>query len=258
MESFGTYLKNVREARKISLGEISRATKIRRAVLEAIERDQRGGLPEVVVKGFIETYARYIGLDPEETLSKYSQWQRGNKAGKRREFPLEEKREIPKEYIFAGAIGLVIILIGSFLFFPGRVSRGGAEGTALKKDRSGQKRMVSSKGLQSIPSVAEQTPLPSSSVDAQAAKTESSAMYEHTLVITASERTWIQIQEGSSLPLDVILYSGDSYTRKSSRQFVVLIGNASGVQVTFDGKSLGSLGGVGEVVKFKLPSLEEG
>jgi hypothetical protein len=37
-----------------------------------------------------------------------------------------------------------------------------------------------------------------------------------------------------------------------------LIGNAGTVTVTFDGKELGILGGAGEVVKLKLPSLEEG
>ena len=74
MKSFGAYLKDERESRKISLEEISRATKIRRAILEAIEKDQAEVLlPEVVVKGFIDTYARYVGLDPKEVLSQYSE-----------------------------------------------------------------------------------------------------------------------------------------------------------------------------------------
>ena len=72
MESFGTYLKSEREARKISLEEISRATKIRRAILEAIEKDQGEVLlPEAVVKGFIKTYARHIGLEPKEVMTTY-------------------------------------------------------------------------------------------------------------------------------------------------------------------------------------------
>ena len=67
MKSFGAYLKDERESRKISLEEISRGTKIRRAILEAIEMDEGEVLlPEAVVKGFIETYARHIGLDTTE------------------------------------------------------------------------------------------------------------------------------------------------------------------------------------------------
>ena len=79
MDSIGTYLKSVREARKISLEEISRASKIRRAILEAIEKDQGEVLlPEVVVKGYIEAYARHVGLDPKEVLSKYAERQKGS------------------------------------------------------------------------------------------------------------------------------------------------------------------------------------
>jgi cytoskeleton protein RodZ len=95
--------------------------------------------------------------------------------------------------------------------------------------------------------------------EAQAVQEEEpSPVHEHTLVITASERTWIQVQEGSSLPLDVILYPGDSFTRKSSQQLALVIGNAGGVTVTFDGEVLASLGEVGQVVRLTLPSPEGG
>jgi cytoskeleton protein RodZ len=77
---------------------------------------------------------------------------------------------------------------------------------------------------------------------------------EHLLVIKASERTWIQIKDGSSLPFDVILSRGESYTRKSLHPLTIVIGNAGTVTATFDGKGLGTLGGGGEVVKLTLPS----
>ena len=55
MESFGAYLKQIRETKKVSLDEICRATKIRRSILEAIEGHRLEILPsEVFVKGFIE------------------------------------------------------------------------------------------------------------------------------------------------------------------------------------------------------------
>ena len=72
MERFGVYLRKEREARKISLQDISQATKVRRGILEAIESDRPEVLPpEVFVKAFIKTYAKYVGLDPEEVLSRY-------------------------------------------------------------------------------------------------------------------------------------------------------------------------------------------
>jgi cytoskeleton protein RodZ len=262
MESFGQYLKAAREARKISLREISRVTRISRTILEALERDRRELLlPEVVVKGFIEAYARYCGLDPKEVLSHYTKWQTENAAAKKRKSPRDGKQGLPLRYLFAGATGLIIIIIASLFALPGRSPREGGQEVALAKGAPGHKKMVSSKGLPSSPFpllVTQKAPLSSPPVDAQDEQEKSSLVREHTLVIKASERTWVQIQDGSSLPFDVILYRGDSYTRKSAHQLAIVIGNAGTVTVTFDGKELGTLGGAGEVVKLKLPSLKEG
>ena len=262
MESFGSYLKSAREAKKISLPAISRATKIRRAILEDIERDHGAFLlPEVVIKNFIEAYARAIGLDPKETLTRYAQWRKGGFVAEQGELPSDRKLKIPPSYIVAGAIGLVVIIICALLVFSGRSPRGGVQQAALTKTLSGQKKSVPPGDPRSSvarPPAAEQTSRSTPGGNAQAGNVTSPAAREHTLVIKASERTWIQIQEGSSSPLDIILYAGDSYTRKSALPMVILIGNAGGVQVTFDGKIVGGLGGAGEVVKLKLPVPEDG
>jgi transcriptional regulator with XRE-family HTH domain len=262
MESFGQYLKAAREARKISLREISRVTRISRTILEALERDRRELLlPEVVIKGFIEAYARYCGLDPKEVLSNYSKRQAGNAAAKKRKSVHDGEQGLPLRYLFAGATGLIIIIVASLFALPGRSPREGGQEVALAKGAPGHKKMVSPKGLPSSPSpllVTEKASLSSPPVEAQDEKEKSSLVREHLLVIKASERTWVQIQDGSSLPFDIILYRGESYTRKSSHPLAIVIGNAGTVTVTFDGKELETLGGAGEVVKLKLPSLEEG
>ncbi|MCJ7663773.1 MAG: DUF4115 domain-containing protein [Desulfobacterales bacterium] len=264
MESFGQYLKAAREAKKISLHAISRVTRIRRAILEDIERDQRGFLlPEVVVKNFIEAYATYIGLDPEEALSRYAKWQKRGAAAAPEESPPDGKREIFTRYIFAGAGAtcLIVVVICSFLFFPGHPREGGQE-VALAKGAPRHKKMVSSQGLPSSPApllVTQNASLSSPPVDAPQDEQEKSALVrEHLLVIKASERTWIQIQDGPSLPFDVILSRGESYARKSTHPLAIVIGNAGTVTVTFDGKDLGVLGRGGEVIKLTLPSLKEG
>jgi cytoskeleton protein RodZ len=299
MESFGTYLKGERESRKISLDEISRATKIRRAILEAIERDQGEVLlPEAVVKGFIKTYARHIGLDPKEVMTTYAERKRGDKTPDE-ERPLPEgKRRIPSKYVFAGVICVLIIIMISLIFFYEREPREGAQEAALATPSTEQIDTVPPEVPQSspsLPSIEETMPLQAPPVgveEGEAVQTEKvqnvqeaapevseadagieaeagenivavqeetpTTLHDHTLVITASERTWIQIQEGSSLPFDVILYPGDSFTRTSSQQLAVVIGNAGGVTVSFDGKKLGSPGKDGEVVRLTLPSPKEG
>jgi cytoskeleton protein RodZ len=278
MDSIGTYLKSAREAKKISLEEISRASKIRRAILEAIERDQGEILlPEVIVKGYIETYARHVGLDPKEVLLKYAEMKKGGEGADSGESLPDRKRNVPTKYFFAGALCLIIIIIIiPLLFFSGRGHREAAQESAVAKPSVEDKNMVSSEDLQFSPSLLSmeepmslQTP-PAGVKEIQEVKEveageeviavqkeQPSPVYEHTLAITASERTWIQIQEGSSLPFDVILYPGDSFTRKSSQPLSIVIGNAGGVTVTFDDRILKSLGESGKVVRLTLPSLEE-
>ncbi len=260
MEGFGSYLKGAREARKISLREISRVTRISRSILEALERDHRELLlPEVVVKGFIEAYARYCGLNPKEAFAHYAKWKARN-ATEKKKAVRGDKQGIPLRNIFAGAAGVTIVIIAALISLPGgRPSQQGARDVALAKGAPRHNKMIASKTEQSTPPpvVSTQTvALPSSPGKSQGAwpQERSSAVGEHTLVIKASERTWIQIQDGSSLPFDVILSRGESYTRKSPHPLAILIGNAGTVTATFDGKGLGTLGGNGEVVRITLPS----
>jgi cytoskeleton protein RodZ len=72
MASLGQTLKEDREARNISIEEIASATKIVPRYLEALEADHLDIMPGgFFVKGIIRTYARSIGLDPDEVLARY-------------------------------------------------------------------------------------------------------------------------------------------------------------------------------------------
>lgn len=69
MESIGTYLKQQREMRNIPLNEVARATKINLRFLSALETDDLQNLPgPTFAKGFVRSYARAVGLDPEEAM----------------------------------------------------------------------------------------------------------------------------------------------------------------------------------------------
>ena len=70
-EHFGAFLKRGREARGLSLGEVSRATKIKERSLELVEAAALDALPApVFVRGFVCAYAREVGLDVGEALAR--------------------------------------------------------------------------------------------------------------------------------------------------------------------------------------------
>lgn len=70
---FGSWLRQQRELREITLREISDATKISLRYLEALEDERFDLLPApVFAKGFLRQYARYVGIDPEEVVNFFS------------------------------------------------------------------------------------------------------------------------------------------------------------------------------------------
>jgi cytoskeleton protein RodZ len=71
--SFGEQLRVAREARGITLREISEQTRISTRYLEAIESDDYKRLPGGIFnKSFIKAYAKYIGYDEKEALEAYA------------------------------------------------------------------------------------------------------------------------------------------------------------------------------------------
>ena len=73
MESVGKFLRRHREAQRMSIEEVSRATRVPISSVERIEADQFDELPgEVFVRGFLKSYARSVDLPVDEVLARYT------------------------------------------------------------------------------------------------------------------------------------------------------------------------------------------
>jgi len=72
--SIGKDLRQAREDRGIELGEVERVTKIRVKFLEAMEEGRWTDLPGPPYnRGFLSTYAGFLGLDEEAVLERYKE-----------------------------------------------------------------------------------------------------------------------------------------------------------------------------------------
>ena len=72
METVGVYLKKEREAKNISLREVSRLTKISEFYLDYIEKNEFAKLPQgPYIKGYISSYSKLIGGNIDEALNLY-------------------------------------------------------------------------------------------------------------------------------------------------------------------------------------------
>jgi cytoskeleton protein RodZ len=72
VESFGARLKREREQRKITLDDISLATKIGTRFLAALEEERFDQLPGGIFnKGFVRAYARHLGIDENQAIADF-------------------------------------------------------------------------------------------------------------------------------------------------------------------------------------------
>ncbi len=71
--TLGEKLRQAREDRGISLSEVAEQTRISPLYLESIENDDYRNLPGGIFnKGFIKTFAKYVGVDEQEAMTDYA------------------------------------------------------------------------------------------------------------------------------------------------------------------------------------------
>ena len=71
--TLGEKLRQAREERGISISEVAEQTRISPMYLECIESDNYKPLPGGIFnKGFLKSYAKYVGLDEQEVLQEYA------------------------------------------------------------------------------------------------------------------------------------------------------------------------------------------
>ncbi|NPV71312.1 MAG: DUF4115 domain-containing protein [Firmicutes bacterium] len=94
MKEIGDLLRRQREERGVSLADAQAATKIRRRYLEALEAGEELSYPgEVYYRGFMKTYAAFLGLDGAAVVAKY----RALKDAMERDAATPEEGAIPEQ-----------------------------------------------------------------------------------------------------------------------------------------------------------------
>lgn len=73
------------------------------------------------------------------------------------------------------------------------------------------------------------------------------------LDIVATEQTWVEVSVDGGDKKEVLLRPGDKVSYTANESIGLLIGNAAGVKLTFNGKVRENLGASGEVVRLTLP-----
>lgn len=271
-------LKKIRESKGLTLREISRITRISHTVLGMIEIERFDALPEPLYStAFIRTYADALGVDGEEVLYRYNRYLKEQElSGKHNKVTRESWIRSHRSLVVWSVVAIVIVL-SCVLYFIQRddakkESAVGEKAVAVKEvyvppsaPRDISTREETTVQPEPAPQreasppvvIQEETVVQSSAENAlrEEEPRETPAQEEgpHRLTITAKELTWLKIGQDGGESSEILLRPGEKLDKEAREGFVVVVGNAGGVDVVFDGTSLGTLGSHGQVVSLNLP-----
>ncbi|MGE4232592.1 MAG: helix-turn-helix domain-containing protein [Bacteriovoracia bacterium] len=124
MAGLGQYLRSEREKQHITIEQVASATKISIKLLHALESDNYDELPaKPFVRGFVTSYARYLGLDSTDVLSRYEQYL-SEKIGQRFKRPdnapqhifVESEKNIDRSKTVLSFVMAGFLIMAAFVF----------------------------------------------------------------------------------------------------------------------------------------------
>lgn len=247
-------LKTIREAHELTIDDIYHKTRISITNLDAIENGEFHLLPApVYAKKFIETYANTIGIDAEKILAHYQRYLDETQA-----VP-EEARVVVKAKItferkpsrryFLYSAFTVAIIAAAIAMYTYYYEIDILE--IFQQNEPVAEQMVAAP--KPAPALIEQPPAPVAPTIVPEVTTPPPSLPQLSLLIEATENTWLNITEDRNPPYQMVLKKGDKLNRTAQEFFIVDVGNAAGANVTFNGTPLGNLGRKGQVIHLRLP-----
>ncbi|HEX9126698.1 MAG TPA: RodZ domain-containing protein [Methylomirabilota bacterium] len=253
MSTLGIRLRELREAKGVSLDDIARSTRVGRRHLEALETDSWAELPApVFVKGFIRAYCDFLDASPDEALGVYREATGESAKPERVQSIL---RSGPSRRAGPLVISLVLFIALGASLFALRLGLKSSPPSAPATSASARDDTASVPSSASIPAatapVIQTQPVPVSAADAKPAAQR--------LVIHAVEPTWIRVQVDDGQVSEELLPAGAGREWTAARRFVLTVGNAGGLEIDLNGKRMPALGARGVVIqKLVLPPEAQG
>lgn len=249
MSALGERFRAAREARGLSLSDVSEQIRIRSVYLSAIEEENWAtiGAP-VYIRGFLRTYARFLGLEPEEAVSDFNAEASSAPpspppSGTSYAPPIGERRNLSPLIWVAGTIAIVLIGFVVYNFFT------------LQRPSAILSQATASSSIPQVAVSPSPSPTPEPCPSSQAGATSAPCppapqptLGPRTLSLHLSAASWMRVTVDGNVSMEGTFPAGTSKTFRG-RVALVRVGNAGGVEIVVDGKSIGKLGPSGDVIE---------
>jgi cytoskeletal protein RodZ len=279
-------LKSIRESKGLTLRDIFERTRISIATLAAIENGEFHLLPPpVFTKSFIKIYAKTLGIDSNVILTRYEKYLETLNPT-HRDVKIKEIPKSARLFYKAFLWGLLIIIIVGLVTFSlstyetaidvvknqiseqehksfslkttddiGKIPKSEAQDqtNVAAKTQEGDAQPIPLSQAQPAPrETQEKQKMTQGTASEEINKNQGNTAETYQITMEAREMTWLRVNADNNPPYEILLQPGEKIEREASR-FIVVVGNAGGIDITFQGKSLGKLGEQGQVVHLTLP-----
>jgi len=241
MPSLGDEFRAAREARHLSLSDVSKQIHVRSVYLQNIEDESWGAIAApVYVRGFIRTYARFLGLDGEDAVRRYNKVIGDSGVPTPMALSYAPASAGPSIWVWlAGIAALILVAFVGYSYYQFE-AEGGAQKTEQPRALA-EATIVPTLAPTLAPAIVTK---PAPPVHVQATPTPAP---EHALVLRARQDSWIELSVDGQQQLSQMLPAGTDKTFHG-KMVSMRVGNAGGVDVVVDGKDIGILGAPGDVV----------
>lgn len=259
--SMGAFLRAARRRRRVSIERAAEETRIRSDFLMRMESDEFDFLAPAYVRGFLRSYARFLGLNPDPLTEEFDRrfgrapsdtaqivaMDSGSAKSRTVQHRRRSRSYVPKErksfsnWTVAAVLALLVIValavIGVVQGDPGEGDDGGVAQTESSPDPSPSPE-------------ASESPSPSPS------PTETLAFEDgiELEVVAATGDCWVSVSTDGSptATFSGTIPTGSTETFTADEEMTVILGFPDGVELVVNGTNVGSPGGV-DPITLTLP-----